>query len=198
LRCDRLADRGDLIRRCCARLGCMMQQATSSPEAFEKGLASPASGRHRAVKNELKKKPPVSDRGQVNREASRLGDAGAIDPLPTHTSRKTGSTAAVFDDNTLKPRRCVCQSPKAGSRHVLAACPGAHVTAGHIGRPCKCKGPDKNWSTRSRRRERSSATRSWSRGPARGATMALRQRLMPLHQPRQQEVAEYRNSFRIA
>ena len=44
-----------------------------------------------------KKKPPVTDRGQVNREASRLGDAGAIDPLPTPEGRNTGGTAAVFD-----------------------------------------------------------------------------------------------------
>ena len=32
--------------------------------------------------NVAKKKPPVLDRGQVNREASRLGDAGAKDPFP--------------------------------------------------------------------------------------------------------------------
>jgi hypothetical protein len=49
-------------------------------------------------KSHQKKKPPVHDRGQVNREASRLGDAGVIDPLPAPKSRKTGGNAAVFDN----------------------------------------------------------------------------------------------------
>ena len=45
------------------------------------------------------KKPPVKDRGQVNREASRLGDAGVTNPLPIPKDRNTGGQPAVIDDN---------------------------------------------------------------------------------------------------
>ena len=53
------------------------------------------------LKNQQKERPPVNDRGQVNREASRLGDAGVIDPLPTPKSRNTGGDTAVFDGKTV-------------------------------------------------------------------------------------------------
>lgn len=45
--------------------------------------------------------PPARCRGQVYREASRLGDAGVIDPFPAQPSWNTGDTAAVFGEWTV-------------------------------------------------------------------------------------------------
>jgi glutamate/tyrosine decarboxylase-like PLP-dependent enzyme len=55
-----------------------------------------AAGRERAAAAEYrpeKKEPPVMHRGQVYREASRLGDAGANDPLP---ALHAGTRAALL------------------------------------------------------------------------------------------------------
>jgi len=52
-----------------------------------------AIGRRRVAAAATKKAPPVMHRGQVYREASRLGDAGANDPLPALTA---GTRAALL------------------------------------------------------------------------------------------------------
>ena len=57
--------------------------------------------RKSAVTMLQKKNAPGMTRGQVYREASRLGDAGVIDPLPTTRGRNTGGKAAVTSDKTL-------------------------------------------------------------------------------------------------
>ncbi len=105
-----------------------------------------------------KKKPPVSDRGQVNREASRLGDAGVIDPLPTPKSRNTGGNAAVFDGSTVMVR-CDCDpSAKTGSRHAEDACPDGNPSDCGIGAAARLPA---QWNAASRdsRKSRNTATR---------------------------------------
>ena len=52
-----------------------------------------AAGRRRVAAAAAKKGPPVMHRGQVYRGASRLGDAGANDPLPALTA---GTRAALL------------------------------------------------------------------------------------------------------
>src|SRR3984957_18367458 len=76
--------------------------------------------------------PPARGQGQVNREASRLGDAGVTDPLPTPRSRKTDGDAAVFSGMTCSGLGQWFPSPKAGCRHVAGACPAADPTAGAL------------------------------------------------------------------
>src|SRR5262245_35947326 len=78
------------------------------------------------LNNSEKEKPPVIDRGQVNREASRLGDAGVIDPLPTPQGRNTGGNAAVFSASTVMVRCDRCHPQKAGCRHAAGACPATN------------------------------------------------------------------------
>jgi len=105
-----------------------------------------------------KEKPPVIDRGQVNREASRLGDAGVIDPLPTPKGRNTGGDAAVFSASTVMVRCGGYHPQKAGCRHAACACPVTDPLCCGIGET-ELLQPQWNAVSRDSRKSRKTATR---------------------------------------
>ena len=74
--------------------------------------------------------PPAKRRGQVNREASRLGDAGVIDPFPVPKNRNTGGTAAVFSESIVMSRRqsAIRKNPDAAMLLAHADCRTHTVT----------------------------------------------------------------------
>ena len=78
------------------------------------------------------KKSPGRNPGASNREASRLGDEGVIDPFSSHSGRKTGGRPAVSVEITIWSvcRSCQQQKPDAAMSPLHDPCRAARAGAG--------------------------------------------------------------------